>query len=91
MLSKTVRIQADFALCELCDRIDQSEFRPHWLALDSLGATDELTRSRGIIFWTPPSSLPDQDAYFRWMELWDIMKRSPLPERPLLETSDILQ
>lgn len=77
MLSKTVRVQANFALCELCNDIDQSEFRPFWLALENLGSPDELTRSRGITFWIPPITLPDQCAYQRWMELWDIMKQPP--------------
>lgn len=80
MLSKTVKIQANFALCERCERIDQSEFRPHWLALESLGAPDELTRSRGIVFWLPPITLPDQDAYCRWMKLLEAVRISPIPD-----------
>ncbi len=74
MLSKTVRIQANYALCELCNEIDQSEFRPFWNAIDTLGCPGELTKSRGIIFWIPPRTLPDQEAYLRWMELWEIMR-----------------
>jgi hypothetical protein len=91
MLSKTVRIQDNMALCEMCNEIDQSEFRPFWLAIGSLGTVDELTHSRGIIFWIPPSSLPDQDGYQRWMELWEIMTRPASLERPLPETTRLLQ
>lgn len=71
MLPKVVIIQSDFALCQQCGRIDWSDYRPFWFALESLGSTLELTRSRGIVFWTPPPPLPDQDAYLRWMELWE--------------------
>ncbi len=74
MLSKTVRIQANYAICDLCNEVDQSQFRPFWDAVESLGSVSELTRSRGVIFWTPPTTLPDQDAYQRWMELWEIMR-----------------
>ncbi len=75
MLPKAVRIVANYAVCEVCSNIDYSEIRPTWAALESLGSPLELTRSRGIIFWTPPSTLPDIEAYMRWMELWDIMAR----------------
>lgn len=75
MLPKVVVVQADHAICELCSSIDWSDLRPSWHALESLGSPLELTRSRGITFWTPPASLPDQDAYLRWVELWEIMRR----------------
>lgn len=76
LLPKVVVIQSNFAICEQCSSIDWSDYRPFWLAIDSLGSPLELSRSRGITFWTPPFTLPDQDAYLRWMELWDIMTGS---------------
>lgn len=82
MLPKVVRIQENHALCEACSLVGWDEYRPFWAALESLGAPMELTRSRGIVFWTPPPTLPDQDAYIRWLELWDIM-RGP-DRRPLI-------
>ncbi len=85
LLPKVVTVQLDFALCDACGTIDWSEYRPFWNALTSRGCTDELTRSRGIIFWTPPSTLPDQDAYLRWLELRDIMRR-----HAILHPSDLV-
>ncbi len=82
MLSKTVRIQSNHALCELCDGIDNSEFRPFWRALANTGSPGEITKSRGIIFWTPPRTLPDEDAYLRWWELRDIMRTTWATGRP---------
>jgi hypothetical protein len=79
MLPKVVVIQANHALCENCSTVDWSDIRPAWDAIDSIGSPLEITRSRGIVFWTPPPTLPDQDAYLRWFELWDIMKSTPLP------------
>lgn len=73
LLPKVVMVQSDFALCEQCARIDWSDYRPFWLAIQSLGSPLELSRSRGIVFWTPPVTLPQHDAYLRWIELWDIM------------------
>lgn len=80
LLPKVVVVQGNFALCDRCERIDWSDYRPHWLAIESLGSPLELSRSRGIIFWTPPITLPEHDAYLRWIELWDIM-RGPRPCR----------
>lgn len=79
MLPKVVVIQSNCAICEQCSTIDWSDFRPFWLALESLGSPLELSRSRGITFWTPPPTLPDIDGYLRWIELWDIVNgpRSP--------------
>lgn len=91
MLPKVVVFDGGFAICEICTSIDWSHQQPLWRALDSLGAVGELSRNRGIIFWTPPSSLPDIDGYLRWMELWDIMKRPRTVKRPLGENSDISQ
>lgn len=81
LLSKTVRIQANYALCERCDGLDNSFYRPFWNALRSRGCTDELTTSRGIIFWTPPTSLPEHDAYLRWHELREIAGRTDPAQR----------
>lgn len=91
MLPKVVRIQRNFAVCDVCDRIDWHESHPYWSAIDSLGGPLELTTSRGIVYWTPPASLPVIDAYLRWMELWDIMKSAPTTRRPHLASSDISQ
>lgn len=84
MLPKVVVVQADHAICDNCSSIDWSDSRAYWDALDSLGSPLELTRSRGILFWTPPATLPDQDAFIRWMELWDIM-RTHTSRHPILE------
>lgn len=73
MLPKVVTVQADHAICEACSFIDWSDYRSYWDAIESLGSPLEITRSRGIVFWTPPPTLPDQDGYIRWMELWEIM------------------
>ena len=82
MLPKVVVFSSGFAICELCSYIDWSKFTPTWLAIESLGCAGELSRSRGIVFWTPPGSLPDIDAYLRWAELWEIMARTGTKESP---------
>lgn len=79
MLPKVVVVQSNFAICEQCSTIDWSDYQPFWLALDSLGSPLELSRNRNIIFWTPPATLPDHDAYLRWLELWDIMSTTRTP------------
>ncbi len=73
MLPKVVVIVQNHAVCEKCSFIDWSNYVAFWDAIESLGTALEITRSRGIVFWTPPASLPDHDAYLRWMELWEIM------------------
>lgn len=79
LLPKVVVIQANFAVCDRCDRINWSDYRPFWHALESLGSPLELSRSRGVIFWTPPITLPERDAYFRWIELHDLIRHPPTP------------
>lgn len=80
MLPKVVVVQSNVAICEQCSHTNWSDFRPFWLALKSRGAPLEITRSRGIIFWTPPASLPDIDGYLRWIELREI-RLHPRPAR----------
>lgn len=75
MLPKTVRIQSNFALCEGCSAVNWTQQRRYWLALEELGCPLEISRSRGIVFWTPPVGLPDQDACIRSIELADIADR----------------
>lgn len=83
MLTKVVVVQFDFAICEQCSTTDWSAYRPLWRALESLGSPLELSRSRGITFWTPPTTLPDIDGYLRWLELHDIMRhRAIAPTTP---------
>lgn len=89
MLPKVVIVQSDFAICEQCTAMDWSKCHPYWLALASLGSPLELSRSRGIIFWTPPATLPDIDAYLRWLELWDIMNPDRRPRRPTHGSPDM--
>ena len=81
MLSKVVTFSHGFALCEDCALTDWSNFHGCWRAIESLGSDREISRSRGITFWTPPVSLPDHDAFLRWLELWTIMRdtRDPAP------------
>lgn len=73
MLPKVVVVKGNYAICEKCSFVDWSKLHAFWDAIESLGSPCELTRARGIVFWTPPASLPDTDAYLRWMELWEIM------------------
>lgn len=91
MLPKVVVIQSGFALCGNCGTIDWSRCHPYWLAIESLGSTLELSRSRGIIFWTPPPTLPDIDGYLRWIELWDILHPDRPSRRPIHDCQDILR
>lgn len=79
LLPKVVVVQGNFAVCDRCEAVDWTEYRPFWLAIESLGSPLELSRSRGIIFWTPPITLPEHDAYLRWIELWAIMRTTAAP------------
>ena len=76
LLPKVVFIQANCAICDRCERINWDDFRPYWLALQSRAGPLELTRTRGIVFWTPPVTLRDMDAYLRWLELRQIERDS---------------
>lgn len=91
LLPKVVIVQGNFALCDRCDRINWTDYRPYWLAIESLGCPLELSRSRGVTFWTPPPSLPERDAYFRWIELWDIVRGPRSTPRPHVVNSNISQ
>lgn len=71
LLPKVVVFQADFALCERCASTPWSDYHRFWLAIESLGKPLELRHTRGVTFWVPPSDLPDQDGYLRWMQLWE--------------------
>ena len=91
MLPKVVVVQSAFAICDKCSTTDWARCRPYWLAIESLGSALELSRSRGIIFWTPPATLPDIDGYLRWLELWDIMNPDRPPRRTGVAYDDMLQ
>lgn len=79
LLPKVVVIVDNFALCEKCSTTDWSDFQPYWRALESRGPPLELSRSRGVTFWTPPATLPDMDAYIRWLKLRAIMRHRDDP------------
>lgn len=85
MLPKGVVIVSNFAVCKLCSDHPLSDYFDAWLAIESLGCTLEITRSRGIVFWTPPGTLPDHDAYLRWMELWQIKTQYHVSDRRQLQ------
>lgn len=48
---------------------DTDRFVPYLLALASLAGPSEITRARGVIFWTPPTDTTCIDSYLRWLEL----------------------
>ncbi len=90
MIPKTVHVRHNRALCEICVDHDWSRIQPFWNAMADLAGPLEVTPSRGILFWTPPATLPDEEAYLRWLDLWtlscsrsalaaDAARVSPLP------------
>lgn len=89
LLPKLVVIQANHALCDFCARHDNTEYRPFWDAIERLAPPLEISRSRGIIFWTPSPSLPDTDGYLRWLHLWNLMIATPQTDRPPDEYGNI--
>ena len=74
MIPKAVRIALNVATCDRCDHNFNAERLSFFLALESLAGPSEISRSHHVMFWTPPSSLPDVCAFARWLELHGKLK-----------------
>ncbi len=83
MIPKATRFLHDIAFCEACADRDAQRVVPFLMALESLIGPMELTRTKGIVFWTPPVALPDVDAYLRWL---DAHAKITGPIRPMSDT-----
>ncbi len=67
LLPKAVRIHRGICWCDNCPSMNEDAYVNTLLALESRIGPSELSRSRGVTFWTPPSDLSMQDCYIRWM------------------------
>lgn len=90
MLPKAVTIADDTAWCDLCWLHDHTEDLALLVAIVNRGFPLDVTTSRGITFWTPPTKLDDQPLLLRWMTVAD-QQRVRTPDLTLQEVRDLME